>query len=189
MMGDRLSPVSYTITANGHINGADVYVAFSIREFVRTRKLLLRLSSPVDQKWINNWYYFSPKKCFLLIQMWLTDDHLAPALMCHLSLSPWQRWSSLLRLGNIHDLRWTYVWVWCIMLPWRQQTYVPNIDQRRQWRRQEQARESARTDTRAPAYSHTHPEGKQDRKLSGGIRVNILLFLWEFSLRDRSLKA
>lgn len=66
MMGDRLSPVSYTITANGHINGADVYVAFSIREFVRTRKLLLRLSSPVDQKWINNWYYFSPQKMFFI---------------------------------------------------------------------------------------------------------------------------
>lgn len=30
-------------------------------------------------------------------------------------------------------------------------------------------------------YTHTHPEGKQDRKLSGEIRVNILFLLWDFN--------
>lgn len=65
---------------------------------------------------------------------------------------------------------------WCITLPWRQQTYVPNIDQRSQWR--QQARTQACMHTRTHTY--THPEGKQDRKLSGEIRVNILFVLWDF---------
>lgn len=118
--------------------------------------------------------------------MWLTglsDKHRVMKSTCVNRSESVPSWRERLPLRNIHDLRLTCgLACWVLMY----QVTMETADICSEHRPEEQVTPtSARTQMcvhrHTTAYIHIHPEGKQDRKLSGEIRVNILFLLWDFN--------